>query len=152
MQATSGAERRGEIKSNQGSKATAEANALERRSRLMVKAVGQATSLHADIGDDVTMRKFPVFCVAAIAAAGLFLAASPQDPATARVALKYGDRCHPLIGKQFGLSADRMHARQYDSGAFKLASVGVDYAEFHSDDSHVLVPLSVLRLEMEVAK
>ena len=35
---------------------------------------------------------------------------------------------------------------------FKLASVGMDYAEFHSDGSHVLVPLHALYLETEVVK
>jgi hypothetical protein len=98
------------------------------------------------------MRKFPVCCVVALAAAGLALTASPQDPATARVALNYGDRCLSLIGKNFALSPNRMHARQRESGEFKLASVGMDYAEFHSDDSYVLVPLHALYLETEVIK
>jgi hypothetical protein len=96
------------------------------------------------------MRKSMIGGVAVIAASILFLSAFPQE--SARVSLKYGDRLQPLIGKRFGINGERDTVYQYETGEYTLAAVGVDYAEFHSDDRQVLVPLSVLRASIERKK
>lgn len=94
------------------------------------------------------MRKSMVVAVAAVAASLLSLAALPQGAPAARLAAKYADRLQPLIGKRFGVTQDRAWVQQFAKGDYELVAVGVDFAEFHSGDNHVLVPLSVLRVEV----
>ena len=96
------------------------------------------------------MRKSMIGGVAVIAASILFLSAFPQEPA--RLSIKYGDRLLSLIGKRFDFNAARDSATQFDTGNFTLATIGVDYAEFHSDEFQVVVPLSVLRVRIDVRK
>jgi hypothetical protein len=94
------------------------------------------------------MRKLRIVGVAMIVASLLSLAALPQDASAAKIAVKYGDRLQPLVGKRFGIAPDRAFVQQFAKGDYELVAVGVDYAEFHSDDSQVLVPLSTLRVEL----
>ena len=94
------------------------------------------------------MRRLTIGAVAIIAASILFLAALPQDPAAARLSVKGGDRLQQLIGKGFYVFPERDRVLQHAKGEYKLAAVGVDFAEFHSDDLQVLIPLSVLRVDV----
>ena len=80
------------------------------------------------------------------------VAALPQDPASARLPVKYGDRLQQLIGKNFAVPHERDRVFQYANGDYKLVAVGVDFAEFHSEGTQVLVPLSVLRVSIEVPR
>ena len=98
------------------------------------------------------MRGLTIGGVAIIAASILLLAALPQDAASARLSVKYGDRLQQLIGKRFHMMPERDRVVQNATGDYKLVAVGVDFAEFHSDDTQVLVPLSVLRVSVEVPK
>ncbi len=94
------------------------------------------------------MRKSIIAGVAAIAASLGSCAAVPNDASAAKCTLKYGDRLRPLLGKQFGILPDRAVVQQFARGGYELVAVGVDYAEFHSGDNHVLIPLHALRVEI----
>jgi hypothetical protein len=98
------------------------------------------------------MTKLTIGGAAIIAASFLLLAALPQEAASARLSVKYGDRLQQLVGKSFGITPERDRVVQYATGEFKLVAVGVDFAEFHSDDTQVLIPLSVPRVSVEMPK
>ncbi|MFT4843809.1 MAG: hypothetical protein ACI8UD_002925 [Planctomycetota bacterium] len=98
------------------------------------------------------MKKLTSGGVAIIAASVLLLAAIPQEASSARLSLKYGDRLQKLVGKSFGITPERDAVVQYVKGGYRLVAVGVDFAEFHSDDEQVLIPLSVLRVSAEMPK
>jgi hypothetical protein len=94
------------------------------------------------------MRTYKTAAVAVVLAAGVLLAAMPQDahPAPPRVATKYGDRLAGCVGKSFDLVPDASQALQSSDGKFKLVAVGVDYCEFETEGRRVAVPLSILRV------
>ena len=94
------------------------------------------------------MRRLTIGGAAILAASILLLAALPQAPAATRLSVKYGDRLQQMIGKSFGITAERDRVLQYATGSYKLVAVGVDFAEFHSDDMQVLIPLNVLRVDV----
>src|SRR5262245_20356178 len=97
------------------------------------------------------MRKLSVLSVCGLAVLGstaLSMSALPQDPVPARTALKYGDRCRPLVGKMFFLMPEHPFAVESSKGPYKLVAVGTDFVEFESEKEHVLMPLSTLRLTL----
>ena len=94
------------------------------------------------------MRKLTI-SLGIAAAALLLLAAIPQDAQPSRTPLKYGDRLLPLVGKEFYVNRSSSTVTRAKKGAYRLVAVGVDFAEFESEDDHMLIPLSVMQLAIE---
>ena len=95
------------------------------------------------------MDKYTIGGMALAAASVFMLAALPQEPGRTPRATKYSDRLQALVGKSFGIDAERQHAFQDAGGEYKLAVVATDYAEFQAEDLRLVVPLSVLRVTLE---
>lgn len=94
------------------------------------------------------MRKCTIAGVAVLAASALLVSALPQDATQARPSVRYCDRLLPLVGKLFYNAHDGF-VRQHAKGDWKLVTVGVDFAEFHSKEGQFLVPLAMLRVTIE---
>lgn len=97
------------------------------------------------------MRKLTTFgiAVSVVVATAVLMAAIPQDAAQARSALKYGDRCLPLLGKEFYINSDTGTVRQAAKGPYRINTVGVDFVEFESEEERVLMPLASLKIWVE---
>src|SRR5262245_21404854 len=97
----------------------------------------------------LVMRAMVIGVPVLLVLAGVSLAALRQDPKVGREPIKSGDRMSRWIGTRFHVFADRSVAREQTVGEFTLVAVGVDYAEFKSQQEMlVMVPLAVLRFEV----
>ncbi len=97
------------------------------------------------------MRKLTTLGIAVSVAAvsALLMAAIPQDASPARAALKYGDRCLSLIGKDFYVIPGSTSVRQGAKGPYRLVTVGVDFVEFESGEDRVVMSLASLSIVVE---
>ena len=90
------------------------------------------------------MRKFAKCGVMVLCGAAITMAAMPQASVQVRKPLKYGDRCTKWIGEEFYLDLQASVAIMRKDGDYKLVAIGLDYAQFESEDYRAVLPLSTL--------